>query len=60
MSPRCVVFEQLVIGEAFCDCFASSIVCSLSVTPYGRRDIRQGVSCEKEVLNYLRNAVTRR
>ena len=38
----------------------SSIVCSLGVTPDGRRDIRQGVGCGKEVLQDLRKACTGR
>ena len=38
----------------------SSIVCSLGVTPDGRRDSRQGVGCGKEVLKDLRKACTGR
>ena len=37
-----------------------SIVCSLGITPDGRRDSRQGVGCGKEVLKDLRNAYTGR
>ena len=38
----------------------SSIVCSLGVTPDGRRNSRQGFGCGKEVLKDLRNACTGR
>ena len=38
----------------------SSIVCSLGVTPDGRRDSRQGVGCGKEVLKDLRKECTGR
>ena len=38
----------------------SSIVCSLGVTPDGRRDSRQGVGCGNEVLKDLRKACTGR
>ena len=37
-----------------------SIICSLGVTPDGRRDSLQGVGCGKEVLKYLRNTCTGR
>ena len=38
----------------------SSIVCSLSVTPDGRRDSRQVVGCGKEVLKDLSKSCTGR
>ena len=36
------------------------MVCSLGVTPDGRRDSRQGIGCGKEVLKYFRNLGTGR
>ena len=60
MFPRCVVFAQSGSGEAFGDCFVIIMVCSLGVTPDGKRYSRQGVSCGKEVLIDLINAGTSR
>ena len=47
-------------GKAFGDCFVSSMVCSLGVTPDGRRYSLQGVGCGKEVLNDFINTGTGR
>ena len=58
--PCGVVLAESGSGEAFIDCFVSIMVCSLGVTTDGRRDIRQGVSCGKEVLNDFRNTGTSR
>ena len=56
LFPRCAILAYSRSVEGFGDCFVSSIICILGVTPDGRRDSRKGVGCGKEVLNDLRNA----
>ena len=60
MFPCSVVLAESGSEKAFGDCFVSSIVCRLGVTPDDRRDSRQSVGCGKEVLNDFRNAGTGR
>ena len=55
MFPHSVVLVESGSGEAFGDCFVRRMVCNISVTPDGRRERHQGVSCGKEVLNGFRN-----
>ena len=60
LSPRFVVFAKSGSGEAFGDCFVSSMVCRLSFIPDGNRYSRPVVLCGKGVLKDLINAVTGR
>ena len=60
MFPRCFVFASSISGEAFSDCFVRIMVCSLGITPDGKRYICQRVGCGKKVLKNWRNVCTGR
>ena len=60
-APHCfhaVLSLHSLEVETLGDCSVSSIVCSHGVTPYGKRDSRQGMGCDKVVLKCLRKAGT--